>query len=101
MSFCPTCGAAMKPLFVGEYCPRDCDRPRSDTTQPLVLLYKTTSDVYSDAVMIHVDGLGFRVILKRGRVHVLETDLPAGRWRYGGVEATGTDEVTWKLVRDD
>lgn len=28
MSKCPTCQSEMKPLFVGEYCPNDCDRPR-------------------------------------------------------------------------
>lgn len=26
---CPTCGAPMRPLFVGEYCPNDCDRKRA------------------------------------------------------------------------
>lgn len=31
MSFCPQCGTPMKPLFVGEYCPNDCDRAEDKT----------------------------------------------------------------------
>lgn len=23
---CPTCGRQMRPLFIGEYCPSDCDK---------------------------------------------------------------------------
>ena len=27
MSKCKECGTAMRPLFNGEFCPNDCDRP--------------------------------------------------------------------------
>lgn len=27
MSKCPDCRTEMKPLFSGEYCPNDCDKP--------------------------------------------------------------------------
>lgn len=31
MQACPKCGGPMKPLFIGSFCPRDCDRPAGPT----------------------------------------------------------------------
>ena len=39
MNHCPTCGTAMKDLFTGQFCPRDCDR------RPVVPLIPATASI--------------------------------------------------------
>ena len=34
MSLCPTCRGEMRPLFSGEFCPKDCDRPAPQSRCP-------------------------------------------------------------------
>lgn len=82
MSKCPECKTEMKPLFNGEYCPLDCDRPEVLAKRRADALSKAADELSKNKVPVDPFGGFF---------------INPGQWVYPPV--SGTFNVNYAKIR--